>query len=76
MLILNPVPDFKNFGPKLPFWGIFGPKIKSDLFFMKIGTQPNLGLLILNSVPDFRDFEPKLCFWANLVQKLKVLSFP
>ena len=43
---------------------------------MKIGTQPNLGLLILNSVPDFRDFEPLLHFWANLVQKLKVLSFP
>ena len=55
--------------------GKFEPKIKSAPFSMKIGTQPNLGVLILNSVPDFKEFDPKLPFWANLSQKLKVLIF-
>ena len=46
VVISNSVLDFQNFYPKLPFWGAFvpilgkfGPKIKNDLFSMKIGTQ-------------------------------------
>ena len=51
---------FKNFDPKLPYLGKFGPKIENALFSMKICTKFNLRVLISNPVPDFNNFYCKL----------------
>ena len=50
-------------------------KIKSCLFWLKIGTHGILEVLIPNPELDFWNFDPKIHFWANLGPKTQSCLF-
>ena len=55
-------------------WAIslnLGRKIKSCLFWLKIGTHGILEVLIPNPDLDFWNSNPKIHFWANLGPKIQ-----
>ena len=59
-------------------WAIFpnlGQKIKSCLFWLKIGTHGISELLIPNPDLDFGNSDPKNHFWANLGPKIQSCPF-
>ena len=52
-----------------------GRKIKSCLFWLKIGIHGILEVLIPNPDLDFWNFDPKIHFWANLGPKIQSCPF-